>query len=335
MKKIKKLITYLTCLALLVLVPFALAGCGDNSLSAIELNDLMYTSANTLYSTHIDFENFEDITYHWTENSVEKNNIKLEYYNNATDTETVIGTFEDKTQTTAEYFVAIKKNEDSLVAKFTITRTIVENYHDVDADGLLVSESVTTLQSETCKLMPFYVGENLRYGILYESSEKVGSAEAEVTKQYYIYSNAESYENKIFDTVVKEVNERLRDAFFYWALYKTYYSGLNIEATKEGNKVVINSNIVITEIGYNNFEPVKYTVKTKANFVDNKANSAEMDLKTYSKSSSYESNVTFDYTNSAVVETQEGDVVEAGYIQSYNDYVGNIDALPNIGVGIG
>ena len=335
MKKITKKLIAMFAVLVLALTPLALVGCDkDKAISDKELNDVVYAAANDMYSKHTEFETFEDITYHWTEHTIETETFELDYKNAATDEETTHGTFTDRTETNAQYYVAIKKTAERLLAKYSVTKTTVSTTNDVDADSVLQTETVTTLDRETVTLAPFTAGAETKYGSLYESSHKVGAADAVVTKNYYTYSNTNTLATKVNDYFVKKANDLLEEAFFYASIYRAYYNMGT--ATRDGNKVTVANtmNIVSTNSDYGSV--MNYQVDAKAYFVNNKVDSAKMVGKSESATSTSWQEVSFDYANSATIEVVEGDVtsVENGYTYNSSDHASYTGNLPYITLGM-
>lgn len=316
MKKIaKRIVSLFVCLAF-VFVPVMLVGCDNNVLSNEEQNALLYKAANEYYGKHTDFETFEDITYHWIERTVEISYVDLEYKNDALDVDTINGTFEDKTEKTSEYFVAIKKGEEDFAVKVTMNSTTVSTAHALGVGDVLETNTTITLDSSSYLLTKFMVGANEKYGVLYENSVKVGEADAVVTKKYNTYSDAEDFADKINSKILSEVNERI-EYFFMWKLYREYYGNLG-EVKKDGNRVVFANDSSFVQTGEG--EALLYEMDVNMYYLDNKIEKADMKIKSTSPSGKYLSEVTFDYTNEAIVDGVEGDITEQGYEFSYDNY---------------
>lgn len=333
MKKITKKLIAIFAVFALTLAPLSFVGCGnDNTISDKELNEVIYAAANDIYSKHTEFETFEDITYHWTEHTVETTNVELDYKNAVADEETTQGTFVNRTETTAEYWVAIKKDAERLIAKYTMSKTTVATTNEVDLDEVLQTETETTLDSETVTLAPFTIGTETVYGSLYERSTKVGDEDAVITKNYYTYSNEDSFADKVRDKFINEINERVGDAFFMYGVYRAYYNMGS--ATKDGNKVVCGNDMQLSSAQYGN--AVMYQVESRAYFVNRKIDSAKTTIKTKTETSTSLQEVKFDYTNSATIDVVQGDVTgaELNFTYSYSDHASDTSNLPYVSIGV-
>ena len=326
MKKFAKIMLAFVFCFMFALTPFAFVGCGEKDMTLDEFSDMTYAAAKNYYPTHRDVENFADVTYHFTVNTTNKLDVTLDYKNNAEDEEMVKGTFEDKTVTTEEYYIAIKKiGEDVLHAqlKVNVVTTITSN--DVDENDLLTTTTTVTEDKTTYTLTTYTDADETYYGLFEETSHQVGNADAVVTKKYETLANKVQLVNQVLDYVLDEVNDRMDGTFFgLEEMILVYSSAVNVK--KDGNKTNISFGYNMTRT--NNANIYRIGMNYEVKFADNKAVSARGEMNNVGETSSSYSVTTFDYANTATID----DVVLADYtagnvLANYQDLTEDLPEL--------
>ncbi len=326
----KKIFIAFMCMAL-VFMPVLLTGC-SGAVSNDELNKLLYDSASLYYPKHTDIETYEDTTYHWTERDKHTETVTFDYKTNATDETSVPGTFTNQSEENTEYFLAIKKVDNLIVLKLTITRTATSTNYDKNEDDVLVTITETTTETDTYRLIPFTEGTQNVYGVVRDYSTKVNDEDAVITHTY-TKINLENFTQKT-DDIIRSTNNRIRNTFFEWGVYISYYSNM-LTATKNGNKTTVGIKIGGVNVD-SNYEPSMMNMQVTFNFVGKNIGSAKGIYENYSQDISSLQVTTIDISNTATVETISGDITEAGYtIGSLSDIFNDaLVSIPAVEIGM-
>ena len=309
---IKKLSAIFVVLAI-VIAPLALVGCGEEAtMSFSEFQDFQIAAAKSFRQGHTSFESFSDITYHWTQSSTVKENVTFDYNQVAEGDNYTTGTFEDKTVINADCSLAVKKAQDSLVAKLTRNTTVVETEHIVDdADNFQHKEvTTTTVTQEVYYVTQATLGTETLNVVSYYKSTKINDADAVITKQYQQVDGADDLSFILKDSALANANKIIANTFFGYDEI-LMYPGYNGKVVKEGNRVILSGSYIFAEIG-NDLNWGKSDYSVKCVFENGKVYKYNFTIKSTAEDSSYVSSNAFDYTNSANIEALDLD----GYTSS-------------------
>ena len=319
---IKKLSAIFVVLAI-VIAPLALVGCGEEAtMSFSEFQDFQIAAAKSFRQGHTSFESFSDITYHWTQSSTVKENVTFDYNQVAEGDNYTTGTFEDKTVINADCSLAVKKAQDSLVAKLTRNTTVVETEHIVDdADNFQHKEvTTTTVTQEVYYVTQATLGTETLNVVSYYKSTKINDDDAVITKQYQEVDDVASLTTLIQGYALNYANTTIARNFFGYAEL-LMYPGYNAKLVKEGNRVTLSCSFVYAEINASlNSEKAENTFNIV--FENGNVHKYNTTSKTTEENSSEDVSYAFDYVNSASIEALDldGYTSASGIIYNYQNY---------------
>lgn len=341
MKKIPKILVAISTGLVLILASVLSSGCGGNSggnnsaLSFKEYNLLVKSAATDFYSAHTEYETFQNITYRWTEHEVNKENVTMEYKENATDEEMVSGTFLNHTVTDATYAVAVKKGDGKLIGQLTVNSTTTTDTYDIKEDDTLDHIVSTTVESKTYRLLTV-AGESSEYYLIYESSTKTDEEDAAIEKKYKTLTQPSDYDNLMDGYMVKQPNKIIKNAFFDFSeLFIIYSSFMTVE--KNGNRVSLSfgyEEMPEIAVGTGSYDISIVNMLQKIVFENGKIFKSEVSSKQSSKDFEFEKSIVFDFVNVATVDDSVDftDFTEDTTSSFTNGFTDAIDHLPSVGM---
>lgn len=327
MNFIKKKLLAIFAVLVFALAPLAIAGCGEEgTMSFSEFQEFKIAAAESFKQGHTSFESFSDITYHWTQSSTVKQNVTFDYNQVAEGDNYTTGTFEDKSVMNADCYLAVKKTQDSLVAKLTFSTTVVETEHIVDgADNYQHKEvTTTTVTQEVYYVTQATLGTETLNVVSYYKSTKINDDDAVITKQYQQVDAVDGL-SYIEDYALANANKNIVQTFFGYD-EMLMYPGYNGKIVKEGNRVTFSGSYIFVAID-NELDWEKNDYSVKCVFENGKVYKYNFAIKTAAEDSSVVSSNAFDYTNSANIEALDldGYTTSSSIINSFRNACEEMD----------
>lgn len=323
MNFIKKKLLAVFAVLVFALAPLAIAGCGEEgTMSVNEYQDFQIAAAQSFKEGHTDFETFRDITYHWTESVTEKEKVQVSYNQIAEGEDYTTGTFENKTVTNVETWLAVKKTNDSLVAKLTVNTTVVQTTHAQNAinNNQLGVFTDTTVTQEVYYVTPATLGTETLNVVAYYKSQIVNDEDAVITKKYEQVATADILTEKIQGYALQCANTTIVKNFFSYAEI-LMYPGYNGKLVKEGNRVTLSGSYVFSEVN-TNLDWGKSEMSVKIVYENGKVLKSQIINKSTTEDASEDISYAFDYVNSASIEALDldGYTSASGIINNYQNY---------------
>ncbi len=313
----KKILSFVLAFVFVLAGGFVFSACGDDGITLEEAGKLIAQAAHTFYDAHRSTEDYSAITYHFVENETSKQNETLEYKATAEAEQTTTGTFEHKFVTTKETTLAIKKEGEHLVAQMDIVNTEVETGNAVhEQNETLVAVNNTTVTTISYRLFHYMNGETQNNILLYTKSQTLNGQNVanETQKMYSSKSNMNDYDSFVESNLIKYTNLFMKYNFFSFSgeIMMVYDSLVSVE--KDGNQVKINFGYTTNQIDSDDWQVVDVVSNQQAYFKDGKVWKTDSNIKQTSENFSMEVSTTFDYTETAIVDTTlPEDLAEAGY----------------------
>ena len=245
MKKLSEILVAIMASLVLVLTPVILVGCNKTeSMSVAQVNDLVANAATNFYSNHTrdGKEEFSAITYHWTQTSVNRENMPVEYKETAEAEDTVTRDLEFVTTINADYKVAVKKDGENLIAEYTITTTTTNNGYDTNADETLKTTTEKTTTVDVFRAVS-YVEDEIALK-KYNSLEEHPFLNKFKNDNHDIYKNAINMHettDKVFIDYLNKMSAFCNKKYFvklikFLTLFRECINNINDNNDLEGNK---------------------------------------------------------------------------------------------------
>nr|MBO4517428.1 hypothetical protein [Clostridia bacterium] len=324
MKKIAKKLVALFVILSFAITPLALVGCNENSADTISFDEyqtLEVAAITAFKKGHTDYENFSDITYHWTESSTEKENITLHYNKSADGEDYTDGVFENKTVENRECWLAIKKADGSLIAKLTVNTTTVETDNIEDADDNYQYKQIitTTITQEIFAVTTATKETDTLNVVAHYKLTKVNDADPVITKEYQEVENLAGLTSLITGYALQYANASVvRNFFAYTELL--IYPFYNTSLTKTGNQVKYSFGYHFTDIN-TSLKWEKNELSGTVIYKNNEILKSEIKTTETTENKTVVASYYLDFANSATIETfdLDGYTEKSEIIELYRD----------------
>lgn len=317
----KKILSAMLALVCLITGGLCFSGCEKDDtptnetskMTTAQINQVFKTAATDFYATHKKTENYSAITYHFVE--TEKSSVmeKLNYKANSLDEEYTEGTFEQKTNSTTESTLAIKKEGEHLVAELNVVITTTEIGKDVAVeDETLVPFNNTTVETKKYRMF-HYTEESEQKNILVYNYNKTFNGQEVPEEEVKAYArkkvyfseefSMENYDEFVDETLIDITNGKIANLFFEYVEAILFYDSiLNIE--QNDNQVKFSFGYNIVSVDSDNWGVADISSSMSSYFKNGKIWKAECSTVHTFETGSMERTVNFDYTNDAYVDMQ-------------------------------
>ena len=247
MKKVSKIASIFLALVLAFCAPAVLTGC-KSSATLEEASRAMVNAGEYYRKAHTGYDKFEDTTLTINVEFASSEDYEFEYYAKEGDTQKVKGTFTDSYAQKVELTIAVKNvtigsgdNAYNVVHFSTksVSRVTSKEYY-LDDNELLKSEEVNGTETEEYVLASVANDGGVSFYEAHYDNYQEGDEEAEVTKEYYEFSDYENYMSFV-ETCLGRVSQLIYNSYFLGQGGETMMQMLLTcgEFTKDGDKFAV------------------------------------------------------------------------------------------------
>ena len=259
MKKFKNVFLCLM-LALVMVVPVLLTGCGAGGATGLDIAKLVTQSAENFYAQHLDYEHYADATYNVTVKGVDSGKDAVAYKKNATDAELTTEQFDFSAGYDINAVVSFKNlDEDDLGFYMHVTYTEKETGYRANEE----TYALETFSNQETDTYEYVVSKNeTGYFWTLVSTNNVGTEDEATTREYYQFETRADYVDFVTGLIKQSQRIVFSESFYMFAQGEGLEMMLLSNYSLDNGVVTVTAGYSAPVIGFSRGDDDEYHLET-------------------------------------------------------------------------